>query len=449
MPILYVKDKDTLDIIRIEESFSSLVWTERYQETGDFVLDIPLSKANFDVYKRGNYVVIDESEEVMMIESLNIDDEVEEPQLEVSGRSLSLILERRINASKLLDNYAESIKYEGSLDSVISSIINDEIVSPKMQVYIWKWRDSDGNVHDGYGQAGGSEVVARWKEKKTVDASYRKISGFNYVNYANGVTVDKTYSKLSTIYDILVDLSKRYVFGFRIRFDFNGNLQLQTYKGTDRTSNQKTLDPVIFNPVMDNITYVNYFEDQTDYRNVALSYSDGVWSPVDYNASFSSSIFSGYVWVPKDENVSNESLSGLNRIELPVDARSNASVANYDPYEYLYGEDPDTGESTGSIVDEDGNPTGIVEKVKTVAEEEFDTKDYDLVKKSEGAIDPLVRYSFGTDYFLGDIIEVSNSNGVVMTAIVDEVVRSYDSEGFITTPNFTSMEDYDYGEEDE
>ena len=35
-----------------------------------------------------------------------------------------------------------------------------------------------------------------------------------------------------------------------------------------------------------------------------------------------------------------------------------------------------------------------------------------------------------------------------MTAVIDEVVRSYDTDGLIVTPNFKSMEDYDYGEEE-
>ena len=445
MPILYVMDKTSREIVRIEESFSSLVWTERYQATGDFVLDIPISEANFDVYKRENYIMIDDSEEVMMIESLNITEDQEDPKLEVSGRSLSLILERRINASKLLDNYASSISYKGTLSEVVSGIIDDEITNPFMQRYIWRHKDSDGTVSDGYG---GGSAVSRWKSKVTEDAAYRKIPNFSYNDLTSGIEIDKKFTKLMSIYELLESFAKSYIFGFRVRFGDNNGFVLETYKGTDRTSSQKVLDPVIFNPIMHNISYVNYFEDQTDYRNVALSYSDGAWSPVDYNASFSTGIFSGYVWVPKQADTENADISGIDRIELAVDARSSASVSNYDPYDYLYGEDPDTGDSTGTVTDENGNPTGIVEKVKAVATEEFDSKEYDLIKTSEGAIDPLVRYTFGEDYFLGDIVEISNNNGIVMTAIIDEVVRSYDSEGFIVTPNFKNMEDYDYGEED-
>ena len=435
MPIVYVRDKSSKEIIRIEESFSSLVWTERYQEAGDFVLEIPINVANFDVYKRGNYVQLDESDETMLIESLNINDEVEEPLLEVSGRSLACLLERRVNASRLDENFAQSIKYEGDLGIVVQGIVNDEILNPKMIQFKWRHKTEDGTVEDGYDSSNPSQ---NYKVSEKVAANYRKISGFSYANLASGVTVKKNYSQIMSLYDILVSISQKCVTGFRVRLQ-NGGFVLQTYKGTDRTSAQKVLDPVIFNPVMDNISYVNYFEDQTDYRNVALSYSDGAWSPVDFNASFSTEIFDGYLWVPYDESTSNENFTGLGRFEMAVDARSSASVTGWDPSEYYY---PDMGEEQ--------DPTAyITEKVEAVATDEFSTGDHDFVKTSEGAIDPLVRYEFGKDYFLGDTVELSNNNGVIMTAVIDEVVRSYDGDGFIVTPNFKNMEDYDYGSEGE
>ena len=191
MPVLYVKDRTSLEIVRIEENFSSLVWTERYQETGEFVLDIPINVTNFDVYKRGNYVILDESEDVMMIETLNITEDQEDPKLEVSGRSLSLILERRINASRLLDNYAESITYNGALSDVVSSIVENDITDPYMEYYIWQRKETDGKWYDGYGTPGDSSVVQRRKVKRTQQAPYRKISNFTYQDLISGITLDK------------------------------------------------------------------------------------------------------------------------------------------------------------------------------------------------------------------------------------------------------------------
>lgn len=496
MAVVYVKDRKTFEYIRIEENYSSLVWTERYQAPGNFVLEIPISEANFDVYRRGNYVILDESKEVMVIETLNINDEVEDPVLEISGRSLSCFLERRLNASRLLENYATDIEYVGELGEVIDQMVKDEITEPFMEAYVWtyyKWYDSeeldpsdlpefistgtiDGRnyyVAYGYGpqgdEAGATEVWKRVKVKKKFNADYRKIAGFAYENQCPEIQVSKQYGQIMTLLDLITSFAKAYVFGFRVILGENNEILLQTYKGADRTSNQKTLDPVIFNPAMDNITYVNYFEDQTNYRNTALAYSDGYWSPVDYNSAFVPYIFSGYCWVDDQGNytpavyesgLESEILSeeygkgnanqktDLDRMELAVDARSSASVSNFDPTEILY---PEYGDDSFIDSSNYGIPAlrYIVNSVTNVATDEFDTGDHDFIKTSEGSIDPLVRYKFEEDYFLGDIVELSNNNGVIMTAIIDEVVKSYDSDGYIVTPNFKNMTEYDYGDDEE
>ena len=211
MAVVYVKDRNTFEYIRIEENYSSLVWTERYQAPGDFVLEIPISEANFDVYRRGNYVILDESKEVMVIETLNINDEVEDPILEISGRSLSCFLERRLNASRLLENYASDIEYVGELGEVIDQMVKDEITEPFMEAYVWihyKWYEdretdlpTDGSLIStgtiggrnyyiayGYGpkcnpwgcEEGYTEVWKREKIKKKFNTDYRKIAGFAY-----------------------------------------------------------------------------------------------------------------------------------------------------------------------------------------------------------------------------------------------------------------------------
>ena len=511
MAVVYVKDRNTFEYIRIEENYSSLVWTERYQAPGDFVLEIPISEANFNVYRRGNYVILDESKDVMVIETLDINDEVEDPILRVSGRSITCFLERRLNASRLLKNYASDIEYVGELGEVIAQMVKDEITEPFMEVYVWvrgQWYEDDSEIPTdgtlitlgsssgkkffvayGYGpkcnplacEEGYQNVFGRKKEKIKINVDYRKIATFTYENKCPDIQVSKQYGQLMNLLDIITSFAKAYVFGFRIILGENNELLLQTYKGTDRTSNQKVLDPVIFNPVMDNITYVNYFEDQTEYKNTALAYSDGTWSPVDFNKVFVPYIFSGYCWVDDagnyipavaESNIDVETLSAsfgsgnanqktdLDRIELPVDTRSSASVKNYNPEEVLYpeyesGEDSSDAETAfgDNLTDiySEGIPAlhHIIKSVTTVAQDEFDTGDHDFIKTSEGSIDPLVRYKFEEDYFLGDIVEISNNNGVVMLAIIDEVVKSYDNDGYIVTPNFKNMADYDYGDDED
>lgn len=423
MPELYIIDKNTLKPLHMEESFSSLVWTERYQSHGDFVLTIPLKKVNLDYYVRGNIVMLSDGTQPMLIESIETEENIEDPYVEVGGRSLTCFLERRINASKAADVQKNAIQYNGELSSVVASIVHDEMIDPIMPYYYW-YHLKNGEIEEGYDQ---SSPSSNKKGIKKESASYRIFPNFSYENVNVQGTINRNFDKLMTVYELLVSVSKQLISGFRVIIK-NGKYVLETYKGTDRSSNQSDNDPMYFDKIMDNVVYTNFYEDQTDYKNVALAYSDSPISDVDINyGSISSYIYNGYSWVYKKED--NEKFSGIDRFELAVDARSSASVSSI-------------------LESDDGSSAAANAQVSSVAETEFDTGNYDFVSLTEGEIDPLAQYVFGEDYFLGDIVEISNSFGTVLTSVIDEVVRSYDSEGYIVTPNFCNMDDYDYGDED-
>ena len=130
MSMLYIRDKVTHKIFYVEEQYSSLIWNERYQEAGDFELEIPLKKANVMNYAIGNYLTLDDSPEAMIIESREIDDSVDEPLFKVKGRSVSTLLDRRVNASRLFDLFAGSIKYEGPANTVLAEMFDKEVNNP-------------------------------------------------------------------------------------------------------------------------------------------------------------------------------------------------------------------------------------------------------------------------------------------------------------------------------
>ena len=466
MPIIYVRNKSDRKIMHIEEGFSSLVWTERYQEAGDFVLDIPLNVADRDVYKRGNYISFDESSESMIIESVEVTEEAETPLLEVTGRSLSSLLLRRVNASKVFQVYSSditswpdkvtemdgSVTYSGAVGTVIQNVVNDDLINPYVQEYRWHHRAStwteDNKVWDpGYSwqiPAAHNEIYVT-----NVPTPSRKINNFTFKNsIPSSVSVNKSYSKIMTLYDLVVSLCKATETGFRSSFDANNNIVFEVFKGTDRTTSQKVLDPVIFDPIMDNISYINYFEDSSDYKSTGFSYSD---SGLNYRikcggelSADSTRLYSGYIWNCGD------TLSGIDRYEVPLDVSSEVSVASLSKTIDNEGVDPDTSDET---VEEYTRWTeyyrAIENKVDVTGDNQFEEGDYDVVHTSEGAIDPLVRYAFDKDYYIGDKVEVTNYGNSVMIAYIDEVVRSYDEQGFITTPNFKNMTEYDYGEEEE
>lgn len=400
MPIVYVKNKSNA-IIHVEEAFSSLVWTERYQDDGEFEIDLPLKKADASAYKKGNYVLMDDSDVTMIIETLETNDD--DSVLKVSGRSLSSILDRRVNASKIFVLHDGAIQYSGDFGSVVSGIVADDITNAKAPYFEW---------------GENSTLIPMMR-----NASERNIPNFKYINEVTGVTVNKKYDKIVTIHDIIVDLSKRYVAGFRIDLDDDGNFVFKTYQGKDRTGISKDFRPVIFGPTMDNVLYVNSFNDTTEYKNCAVVIQD--YEESDEDTYYGKDPFYGFYF--RD----GENFSGLDRREVVVNGENSS------------------GESTSELPEGATESPNLAEMREAAAEEAFDSGNYDIIYTTEGAVDPLVQYQLGVDYNLGDKVKIEGWTGAYSESIIDEIVRSYDSSGYIVTPNFKSMYDYDYGEEDD
>lgn len=463
-PLLYVLDTK-FNFVQLEEHYSSLVWTERYQESGDFVLDIPLNKANYSAYKKGYYVRFTDSDETMIVETVEIQHDIEEPQLEVSGRSLTSILERRINASKVLDLNLGKIEYIGNLGHVVSSIVSDEIVDPYEEYYQMYHLEKEEETGDYIEVPGrGKDTETSYLKRERSSTPERKIPNFKYTNKVSNAQINKQFDEIKTVYDLLNIFAKKTVTGFKILLDGH-DFNLITYQGTDRTTKQQVVNPIIFSTMLDNVSYVKYFEDHTDYKNVILSYTyddkEKITSPVDETlvvgeAGEDEVGETPYFWFAnEDDKNSSLQVTGLDRYELAV--KSNASVTKLEEDsttgstggEYpggSFGKNPDYDVPSGDEGEEE-EELSLYEKLKISADEEFDSGDHDVVRTTEGSVDPLVRYQFNVNYFLGDTIEFFDDIGIHVIALIDEVVRSYDQEGYIITPNFKTMDDYDYGDE--
>lgn len=76
---IIVKDLDFIAIKQIDKYFS-LIWTERYNQCGDFELEMPASKEIIDILKEGYYLCLsgDQSSDMtMIIETVKIKTDVE------------------------------------------------------------------------------------------------------------------------------------------------------------------------------------------------------------------------------------------------------------------------------------------------------------------------------------------------------------------------------------
>lgn len=195
--------------------------------------------------------------------------------------------------------------------------------------------------------------------------------------------------------DAIIEILSTYHLGFKFVFT-NKKLKFCIYSGVDRSTGQKERPRVEFSPEFDNLLASDYKADTSNYKNVALVAGEGE----GVNR--------------KTYTVGNA--SGLDRIELFVDARNISS-------------ETDDGTLTPTEYNQLLAAQGTDKLSETVIQQSF-----------ESTIDPGINYTFGVDYNLGDIVQITNEYGISAAARITEVIESWSETGYSCIPTFSSEE---------
>lgn len=217
-------------IIDVVDSF---IWTDRYYKAGDFEIYTEVSLEYIKALREDYYLTIDESEHVMVIESINIKTDVENGnKFIVKGRSLESILERRIVWKQTV--------LSGSLQDGIKRLLDENAINPK---------DPD-------------RKMIRLIFEESLDPNILSLS------------VDEQYYGES-LYDVIQKLCEKNSIGFKITLDSEKHFVFKLYSGTDRSFNQLDNPVVLFSPALDNLANSNYFHSKISHRTMALVGGEG------------------------------------------------------------------------------------------------------------------------------------------------------------------------------
>lgn len=342
------------------DEFESLIWTERFQQYGDFQLDIYSNYRARSLLKPGVYLAMNKSNYVMKIESVEdgVSDQGEK-KLVVKGRSLEALL----------------------YDRVAYAANTDTTTTPK-----WTITDVPAAVcrkifHDicVVGILDPGDVIPFINEG-------RFMPNDTIVEPVDPVTVDISPT---TVYDAILQISQVWNLGFRIlRQQDMSKLWFDIYVGSDRTTGQTLLPPVVFAPEMDNLQNTKELTSIEGTKNVAY-----VYSPEGFQVVYA-------------EGVDPE-VEGFERHVLPVDASDITSESVTDIAAALY-------------------QRGYEELSKYRTYQAFD-----------GEISQSSRYVYGRDYNLGDVLETRNVDGVTNNMRVTEQIFVEDKEGERSYPTLT------------
>lgn len=257
----------SLDAVAVVDDYESAIWTDRYQEYGDFEIYTPVTPDVLSVFKQDFYLQSRDSEHVMIVEKLLIKTDVElGNHITITGRSLESILTRRI--------VWKQRSISGSLQNGIRTLLEENVISPE---------DEDRKIDNFIFEESTDERIT-------------------------SLTIDTQYTG-DELYEVIVKLCKEHDIGFKVTLNDNKQFVFKLYMGTDRSYEQTDNPYVIFSPNFENIVNSNYIESKSALKNVTLIGGEGEGSERRYTTVGSA--------------------RGLDRRELFTDARDISSTEQY------------------------------------------------------------------------------------------------------------------------
>jgi len=215
---IYIRVFDTsLNLLGTIDDYMSIRWRRMYNEAGEFEILVLAYIYPMYLFAPDNIIVVDGKEEAAIIENLKIDDNGTESTINVSGRMLSSILERRIIKSR--------INFTGTIVNGMKALVNAMTPFPNLQVST---------------------------------ASVPSANIIFQVTYKN-------------VYDHLVKLSLISGIAFRILPDLiNKKFIFEVYSGLDRTAKQSINERYTFSTGHDNLYKSEYMNSMRTEKNYAL-----------------------------------------------------------------------------------------------------------------------------------------------------------------------------------
>ncbi|QFG09134.1 minor tail protein [Arthrobacter phage Sporto] len=233
------------------------------------------------------------------------------------------------------------------------------------------------------------------------------VSGTTYPvdTISESSTVIQASIPLTSVYEAIKEMCEVYDLGFRLYRNLDqSKLYFNIYAGSDRTTRQTTLPAVVFSSDLDNLTNETELNSISQTKNVAYVFAQN-GSLIVYADGYSADTI------------------GFDRRVVYVDASDIAEPA---------------GATLTSILTNKGKDA--LSKARPL--QAFD-----------GEVSQYGSYKYGVDYFLGDLVEVRNSDGVASMMRVTEQIFVSDAEGERSYPTLSlnlfvtpgSWSSWDYG----
>jgi len=223
------------------ESYDSAIWTERYQDAGEFQIVTKNIDKTLALLPKGSLLAERNSQEVMIVENHEISDTTDDsegPVLTTTGRTFETFMEQRATV-------------------VVNSTPGQEAMITYKADDIWPTDAAKALIE--------SHLTI------SPDAVRQKVPNTAVENLVTTHTgQDMSYeNEPGPLYDQVLNLIKMEGAGIRNQQNFQGTLKMYIYKGVDRSASQSARPPLIFSLDAGHLINPKYLFSIKDYKNLA------------------------------------------------------------------------------------------------------------------------------------------------------------------------------------
>ena len=354
------------------DNFSSIIWTERYYGDSEVELVVPVNQEMLTKLGIGTFLTIDKSDEVMLLESMNIED----GKLKLSGISLLPWLNNRFVRTSALhqDRYWNLGGNPGETAGWVLWAI----------VY--------------YMCCAGSPFLDGVYPIGVANPQQLVIPGLGLVDYDRTGEPIKVGVPYGPVYNALKEIATTYELGMQITLesatDTSYFLGFRSYKGIDRTSNQSVNSIVRFSPQMDSFTNIKELQSIAALKTQVYAFAPGLnpnEGEPDLRTVPGVSVLTGQQYTGFDLRALLVFADDITTEQVGVDSAVLLSILNSRAYDAL-------------------------------------TTNH-FIKAVDGEIVPDNQFKYGVHYNLGDLIEVQGNSEIVSIARITEYIRAQDEAG--------------------
>jgi hypothetical protein len=454
---IYTLDRGFKRVDLIDD-YESAIWTERYYGDDDFEIKVPVDSPSRSSLTLDTLIECTDSDIPMMLDTIK----VEEGILTASGISVLQWMNNRFIRSipwmedprleeKGVDN---AWKTNGTVGAIMANIVQYWLMAGSTFL-----QDSDVYPYDAGGTPGHPKEVTYWNDDSMGiwKPSVFAIPGLTISAYDTAGSAIDLIVPFGPVFDALKAIGQTYAVGQKITLDSvsdsSYSIGYRNYRGLDRTSSQSVRPAVRFSPELGPLKDIREFQSSRNAKTRVYIYTpeledylaigDALETNYDFNGDgslvFNFDVRGVYFDDASKSTGFDKNYVGPTGFDMKAAMIEDSDIHDWD-VGYIQIVDSETGEVSWQRSTPDWATYRGLYESKLFPKSRLYLAQNRPIKTVDGELEDSNQFVYGTDYNLGDILEIEGYTGAVGKIRVTEYVRSQDATGKRAYPGVEVIE---------